>query len=251
MNICLGFLKNFLLIRCKNLSKSHYKFLFTKFRLHLIIIVLEVLNNYQRKKLDETNDEEFYSDPKFVYNLDSNFRKYLSDIYESEIDNYSTVLDLMSSWDSYLPLEKKYKKVIGHGLNKQELQKNKIFDYFWIQNFNLNQEIPLDSRSIDYCLMVAAWQYLQYPENLTKEIARILNDQGKFIIAFSNRAFWHKAPNIWTTSTEEERIKYVRKVLITNGFNEPNIIKKFNQPALNIFNFLNKDPFYCLIATKE
>jgi len=27
---------------------------------------LEVLNNYQRKKLDETNDEEFYSDPKFV-----------------------------------------------------------------------------------------------------------------------------------------------------------------------------------------
>ena len=41
------------------------------------------------------------------------------------------------------------------------------------------------------------------------------------------------------------------KVLITNGFNEPNIIKKFNQPALNIFNFLNKDPFYCLIATKN
>ena len=54
-----------------------------------------------------------------------------------------------------------------------------------------------------------------------------------------------------TTSTEEERVKYVRKVLITNGFNEPNIIKQFNQPALNIFNFLNKDPFYCLIATKE
>ena len=190
MNICLGFLKNFLLIRCKNLSKSHYKFLFTKFRLHLIIIVLEVLNNYQRKKLDETNDEEFYSDPKFVYHLDANFRQILSNVYKNEITDYSTVLDLMSSWDSYLPLEKKYKKVIGHGLNKQELQKNKIFDYFWIQNFNLNQEIPLDSRSIDYCLMVAAWQYLQYPENLTKEIARILNDQGKFIIAFSNRAFW-------------------------------------------------------------
>ena len=98
---------------------------------------------------------------------------------------------------------------------------------------------------------VAAWQYLQYPENLTREIARILSSQGKFIIAFSNRAFWHKAPNIWTRSTEEERVKYVRKVLFTNGFNEPKIIKKFNQPVLNVFNFLNKDPFYCLIATKE
>ena len=211
---------------------------------------MEVLNNYQRKKLDESNDEEFYSDPKFVYHLDANFRKYLTELYESEIDNYSTVLDLMSSWDSYLPVGKKYKKVIGHGLNKQELEKNKMFDTYWIQNFNLNQKIPLDKGNVNYCLMVAAWQYLQYPENLTREIARILSNNGKFIIAFSNRAFWHKAPNIWTTSTEEERDEYVRKVLITNGFNEPKIIQKFTQPALNFFDFFKKDPFYCLIASK-
>ena len=66
---------------------------------------MEVLNNYQRKKLDESNDEEFYSEPKFVYHLDSNFRQYLSQVYKDEIDEYSTVLDLMSSWDSYLPKE--------------------------------------------------------------------------------------------------------------------------------------------------
>ena len=194
--------------------------------------------------------DRFYSKPKFVYHLDSNFRHYLSNVYKKEISDSSTVLDLMSSWDSYLPLEKKYRKVIGHGLNKQELEKNKIFDTFWIQNFNLNQEIPLDSGSVDYCLMVAAWQYLQFPENLTKEIVRILTNQGKFIVSFSNRAFWHKAPNIWTSSTEEQRVKYVRKVLISNGFNEPKIIKKFNDRVPNIFSFLNKDPFYCLIATK-
>ena len=76
---------------------------------------MEVLNNYQRKKLDESNDEEFYSEPKFVYHLDATFRQNLSDLYESEIDNFSTVLDLMSSWDSYLPEEKKYNNVIGHG----------------------------------------------------------------------------------------------------------------------------------------
>ena len=212
---------------------------------------MEVLSNYQRKKLDESNDEEFYSDPKFVYHLDANFRNYLSNVYKNEISDFSTVLDLMSSWDSYLPKDKKYKKVVGHGLNRRELETNKIFDTFWIQNLNLNQQIPLDNESVDYCLMVAAWQYLQYPENLTREISRILSNQGKFIISFSNRAFWHKAPNIWTTSTEEERLKYVRKVLITNGFNEPKIIKKFNESSLSFFNFLNKDPFYCLIATKD
>ena len=212
---------------------------------------MEVLNNYQREKLDESNDEDFYSEPKFVYHLDSNFRNYLTSIYKNEIKDFSTVLDLMSSWDSYLPSEKVFKKVIGHGLNKDELERNKSLNSFWIQNFNVNQKIPLESKSIDFCLMVAAWQYLQYPENLTKEITRILSNQGKLIIAFSNRAFWHKAPNIWTTSNEEERVKYVRRVLITNGFNEPKIIKKFNKTTLNIINFLNKDPFYCLIATKE
>jgi len=212
---------------------------------------MEVLNNYQRKKLDESNDEEFYYEPKFVYHLDSNFRKLLTNVYKDEIADYSTILDLMSSWDSYLPVGKKYKKVIGHGLNRQELEKNKIFDSYWIQNFNLDQEIPLESKSVDCCLMVAAWQYLQYPENLTQEISRILSKKGKFIVAFSNRAFWHKAPNIWTTSTEEERVKYVRKILVTNGFNEPKIIKKFDKKVPTIFNFLNRDPFYCLISTKE
>ena len=212
---------------------------------------MEVLNNYQRKKLDESNDEEFYSDPKFVYHLDANFRNYLSSVYKNEINDNSTVLDLMSSWVSYLPLEKKYKKVIGHGLNKEELERNKTLNSFWVQNFNLSQKIPLESGSVDYCLMVAAWQYLQYPENITKEVSRILSDKGKILVSFSNRAFWHKAPNIWTTSTEEERVKYVRKLLITNGFKEPKIIKKFNDNNLNFLPFLKNDPFYCLIATKE
>ena len=212
---------------------------------------MEVLNNYQRKKLDESNDEEFYSDPKFVYHLDANFRNYLSSVYKNEINDNSTVLDLMSSWVSYLPLEKKYKKVIGHGLNKEELERNKTLNSFWVQNFNLSQKIPLESKSVDYCLMVAAWQYLQYPENITKEVSRILSDKGKILVSFSNRAFWHKAPNIWTTSTEEERVKYVRKVLITNGFKEPKIIKKFNDNNLNFLPFLKKDPFYCLISQKE
>ena len=212
---------------------------------------MEILNKYQRQKIDESNDEEFYSDPKFVYHLDANFRKYLSYIYNNEIENFSTVVDLMSSWDSYLPSEKKYKKVIGHGLNKKELERNKYFNSYWIQNFNLNQKLPLDSESVDYCLMVAAWQYLQYPENLTKEIARILSEKGKILVSFSNRAFWHKAPNIWTNSNEEERLKYVRKVLISNGFKEPRIIKKFNDQTLNFFSFFKNDPFYCLIANKE
>ena len=212
---------------------------------------MEILTSNQRLKIDETNDLEFYRSPKFVYHLDSNFRKELTNTYNKEFENDSTVLDLMSSWDSYLPTTKNYKKVIGHGLNKEELERNKYFENYWIQNFNKDQNIPLESDSVDYCLMVAAWQYLQYPENIALEIARILKNDGKLIIAFSNRAFWTKAPKIWTNSDENQRIIYVRNVLISNGFNEPRIIKKFVSRNFKIFPFFNFDPFYCVIAQKK
>jgi len=211
---------------------------------------LELLTYKQRQKPDETNDTEFYSTPKFVYHLDANFRNNLSAVYKEEIKNNSSVLDLMSSWDSYLPKDLEYKKVIGHGLNEEELKRNKAFDKFWIQNFNTSQVIPIENKSIDYCLMVAAWQYLQYPEKITEEIARILTDDGKFIISFSNRAFWHKAPNIWTYSNEDERIDYVNKILISNGFCEPRVLRKFTQKN-SLLPFLNCDPFYCVIANKN
>ena len=211
---------------------------------------MEILTYQQRQKQDETNDSLFYSSPKFVYHLDSNFRKNLSELYKEEIENNSSVLDIMSSWDSYLPKNIKYKKVIGHGLNKEELEKNKALDNYWIQNFNINQKIPLENETIDCCLMVAAWQYLQYPEKIAEEIARILTQKGKFIIAFSNRAFWHKAPNIWTYSSEKERIEYVRNILINNGFCEPKVIKKFTQKN-SFLPFINRDPFYCVISKKK
>ena len=212
---------------------------------------MEILNSNQRTKLDESNDLDFYASPKFVYHLDSNFRKELTNIYNEEFYDDSTILDLMSSWDSYLPTTKRYKKVLGHGLNKEELERNKYFDKYWIQNFNEDQNIPLENESIDFCLMVAAWQYLQYPENISMEISRILKNNGKLIIAFSNRAFWTKAPKIWTNSDEKQRVNYVRNVLVSNGFHEPKIIKKFVTNNLKIFPFLNHDPFYCLIAKKK
>ncbi len=210
---------------------------------------MEILNNEQRRKIDETNDELFYSEPRFVYHLDSNFRKYLTTIYERELNKNSIILDLMSSWDSYLPDKNRYKKIIGHGLNKEELKKNNAFEEYWTQNFNLDQNIPLKDKSVDCCLMVAAWQYLQYPEYLVKDVSRILTDSGKFLISFSNRAFWHKSPNIWVESSEEERIQYVRQVLISNGFSEPRIIKKFTNQDFSFIPFFKVDPFYCLIAS--
>ena len=78
---------------------------------------ISVLNNQQRVKQDESNDELFYSMPRFVQHLDGGFRKELTNLYSDRIEADSIILDLMSSWVSHLPASNNYKEVIGHGLN--------------------------------------------------------------------------------------------------------------------------------------
>ena len=90
---------------------------------------MEVLNSYQRQKLDESNDEDFYSDPKFVYHLDSSFRTNLTSIYKEELNDNAAVLDLMSSWDSYLPSEKNYSNNMNDlKRGKKNRSKNALFN---------------------------------------------------------------------------------------------------------------------------
>ena len=156
----------------------------------------------------------------------------------------------MSSWVSHLP-DISYAQVIGHGLNSRELESNSRLDKFWVQDLNLDQTFPLVDNSIDYCLLVAAWQYLQYPENVAEEIFRITKPNGKIIISFSNRAFWSKSPNIWVESSDNERIKYISNVLSAQGWSiDKTYSFYFNQKTINIFKNTS-DPFFAVVASKD
>ena len=44
----------------------------------------------------------------------------VTQLYRERIPEDASVLDLMSSWVSHLPQEKKYKRVLGHGMNAAE-----------------------------------------------------------------------------------------------------------------------------------
>ena len=81
------------------------------------------------------------------------------------------------------------------------------------------------------------------------ELSRISKFNSLLIISFTNRAFWSKATNIWTKSSEYGRISYVRNVLSNNGWNVVKIIqeKTYDNKLLGFFNS-EGDPFYSLIA---
>ena len=202
-----------------------------------------------RLKIDISDDEFFYNHPRYVQHISPSFRNRLTCLYSEYLSSHHIVLDLMSSWVSHLPNNTKYKKIIGHGLNESELSANKILDSFWIQNLNKKQNMPFEDSFFDAVLIVAGWQYLQYPEKVALELSRISKKDSILIISFTNRAFWTKSPNIWTNSTEEGRIEYVKNVLKGNGWR---IEKIFNEKTYEdrLFGFYSSesDPFFSIIA---
>jgi len=202
-----------------------------------------------RLKIDASDDQIFYQQPRYVHHLSESFRTRLTELYSKYILNHYVVLDLMSSWVSHLPKDIRYKKVIGHGLNESELSSNNRLDSFWVQDLNKKQNMPIEDSSIDIGLIVAGWQYLQYPEKVAYELSRIIKNDSLLIISFTNRAFWTKSPNIWTNSSEMRRIEYVKSVLSDNGWKVERI---FNEQTYEkkLFGFYSSssDPFFSVIV---
>ncbi|KAF9590636.1 hypothetical protein IFM89_035954 [Coptis chinensis] len=121
----------------------------------------------------------------------------------------------MSSWINHLPCEVKYKKVVGHGLNAQELAKNPRLDYFFVKDLNKDQELEMESFSFDAVLCTISVQYLQQPE----KVFRVLKPGGVFIVSFSNRLFYEKAISAWREGTGYVLIGFNRL------FNTSNVLK--------------------------
>ena len=207
------------------------------------------LSTYDRTKSDICDDEIFYQQPRFVHHLSDSFRNRLTSLYSEYLLNHHIILDLMSSWVSHLPSNISYKKVIGHGMNEAELSSNERLDRFFVQNLNKKQNMPIEDSSVDVGLIVAGWQYLQYPEKVSLELSRVIKSDSLLIISFTNRAFWTKAPNIWTYSSEEKRIEYLTSVLSSNGWRIEKILNEKTQDK-KLFGFYSSesDPFFSVIA---
>ena len=74
------------------------------------------------KRYDETPDEEFYRAPRFVTHIDNGAIAAVTQLYRELFPPGAEILDLMSSWVSHLPPEVEYGRVVGLGMNEDELQ---------------------------------------------------------------------------------------------------------------------------------
>jgi|JI9StandDraft_1071089.scaffolds.fasta_scaffold07781_2 SAM-dependent methyltransferase len=218
-----------------------------------------LLASEQRTKLDQTEDTLFYSYPRFVTHVDEGFIQQLTDLYRQRLKPNTRVFDMMSSWVSHLPDEMEFAHVEGHGMNEEELAKNRRLNHYFLQDFNLNPKFPLDDQSFDAVLNCVSVQYLQYPEAIFSEVYRVLKPGGIAIFSFSNRMFYQKAITIWRDSAERDRVELVKgyfngvwKGKNIPGFSKPEVIsRQANVPNWMQMFGLGGDPFYVVMAYRD
>ncbi|MEO0770181.1 MAG: methyltransferase domain-containing protein [Cyanobacteria bacterium J06649_4] len=212
-----------------------------------------MLQTAQRNKLDPSDDSLFYAAPRFVTHVDEGFIAQLTKLYRDRIPPNSHVFDMMSSWVSHLPSDVSYAHVEGHGMNAEELARNKQLDHYFVQNLNQNQNLPLEGDTFDAVVNTVSVQYIQYPEAVFAEVYRVLKPGGIAIFSFSNRMFYQKAIALWRDGSEASRVGLVKRYFESvPGFgNIQTVVNTSQAPAiLQMMGLGGGDPFYAVIAEK-
>ena len=208
-------------------------------------------------RMDETDDELFYSRDRFVDHLDSlalsTVEKIIGDLI---VEENPVILDLMAGWDSHIPERVKASKVIGLGLNEHELAKNKHLTEFVVHDLNDDPRMPFPDDTFDAVINTVSVDYMTGPVEVFGEVARILKPGGLFLVIFSNRMFPQKAVKIWRESTEDEREMLVEDFFKTTAqFEERKtfLSKGKPRPQRDKYSHMGipSDPVYAVYANKK
>lgn len=169
------------------------------------------------KKLDTSEDGLFYDQPRLLMHIDDAAVTALTQLYETLVPHTGVILDLMSSWVSHLP-QSFTGRAIGHGMNAEELAANPLFEHFFVQNLNMQPELPLDDGMFDATLCCVGVQYLASPDEVFAEVARVLLPGAPFVVSFSNRCFPTKAVAVWRALDRRGHAELVALYMRNAGF---------------------------------
>jgi SAM-dependent methyltransferase len=198
------------------------------------------------RRIDESDDELFYENPRFVVHIDDRAIADVSEIYGRLLPQHGEILDLMSSWRSHLPEILDPRRVVGVGLNRAEMADNPTLTDIVIHNVNRQPKLPFEDASFDGAVMTVSVQYLTHPIEVFAEVGRVLKCRSPFIVTFSNRMFPTKAIALWQMANEQQRPEIVKQYFAQAGtFEKIDLVDHSRRPGVSA------DPIWALVGFKE
>ena len=148
------------------------------------------------ERMDDSDDAIFYVPARKVVHIDEPAIAAVSAFFAENLPA-GVLLDLMSSWRSHLPNGFARERVVGLGMNAEEMSDNPDLDEWVIHDLNKNPELPFTDRTFDGAMLTVSMQYLTKPIEVFTSIARCLKPAAPFIVVVSHRCFPTKAVKIW------------------------------------------------------
>ena len=161
------------------------------------------------RRIDESDDELFYTQPRFVVHIDDGAIAKVGEIYSRLLPRAGAILDLMSGWRSHLPAHVRPSRLVGLGMNRAEMEDNPALNEVVVHNLNQNPELPFAENEFDGAIVTVSIQYMTRPLEIFRGVAKVLKPGAPFIVTFSNRMFPTKAVAIWHTLDEFDRVRLV------------------------------------------
>lgn len=166
---------------------------------------------------DDSDDERFYAPSRLVTHIDDAAIAAVTQLYREFFPADGAILDLMSSWVSHLPSEIAYHRVVGLGMNQQELEANPRLHERFVQNLNRKAQLPFESGEFDSAGICVSVQYLTQPAAVFREIGRVLRPGAPLVVTFSNRCFPTKAVAIWQALDDRGHADLVQRYFEAAG----------------------------------
>lgn len=197
------------------------------------------------RRYDESSDHNFYHVPRKVVHIDDAAITTLSNHYADVLPVNAIILDMMSSWRSHLPKLLYPERVVGLGMNLEEMAENPQLDEYIVHDLNQAPTLPYPDNVYDAVTCAVSIQYLTDPIYVFSEVFRVLKPGGIFVVSFSNRCFPTKAIAIWLQMSDTEHIDLVKQY-----FEKSADWVKLQAEALNTSKTGKNDPLYIVEAKK-
>lgn len=168
-------------------------------------------------RIDGDDDAAFYGRPRLVSHVDRVASQEISRLYRRLLPAGGQVLDLMASWQSHIAADHDLDRVVGLGMNAEELAANPLFAAYCVQDLNITPRLPYDDAEFDAVICSLSVEYLVRPFEVFAEVARVLRPGGRFVVTFSNRWFPPKVIAAWRELHAFERMGLVLEYFHRDG----------------------------------
>jgi SAM-dependent methyltransferase len=200
------------------------------------------------RRQDESDDFDFYAQPRKVVHIDDAAITTLTEFLREHLPKRGALLDLMSSWRSHLPSENQYERVVGLGMNREEMEDNPALTEVIVQSLNHDPVLPFMDSEFDAAVCTVSVQYLINPLEVFRQVSRVLKPDAPFVVSFSNRCFPTKAVAVWRMTDDKQHMELVAQYFANAG-GWKDIQAQF-KPGKRGFFGASEDPLYVVWARR-